>query len=381
MRPGFAEELRCSHCQGQLLLEVLPPSGGEVGEGVLRSPCGRFYPVIRGVPRILPPDLAASVLVEHADFFRRHPGLVPGSSGEDTRPTSSSTLRAFGDEWRRFPAIEQVHEQIFQWYFEGPQPVRWEGLRVLDAGCGMGRWLHFARRAGADVVGMDVSPAIDVAAQREGADFVQSDLRYPPFPPASFDMVYSLGVVHHLEDPMEGLRALAGLVRPGGELRLYVYRSLQGESWPRRTLLAAVSLVRRLTTRLPYWAVQGVAAVIAVLATAFFLEPRRLLRRFAFAERFTRRLPLVHYADVPFRMLVAEQFDRLVAPIEGRYRADEIEAWVKELGFELRALLPELGWRVIARRPGHLGTEISRVEETVVSKPREQSRHDLRDAS
>ena len=68
-------------------------------------------------------------------------------------------------------------------------------------------------------------------------------------------------------------------------------------------------------------------------------------------ERLTRGLPLVHYADVPFRMLVAEQFDRLVAPIEHRYRADEVKAWFEAIGFELVALLPGLGWRAIGRRP------------------------------
>ena len=370
MRPAFADALRCFHCQGPLRLETLLASGDEILEGALISPCGRRFPVIRGVPRTLPDDLAPTLLVEHRDFFRRYPSLAPRASDEN-RPASASTLRAFGDEWQRFPAIEEVHERIFQWYFEGPEPVRWEGLRVLDAGCGMGRWLHFARRAGADVVGMDVSPAIEVAAGRERADFVQADLRHAPLPMVSFDMVYSLGVVHHLEDPMEGLRALAGLVRPGGELRLYVYRSLEGEPWPRRVLLAAVSQVRRLTTRLPYWAVEAVAAGVGALATALFLWPRRLFRRFTLGERLTRSLPLVHYADVPFRMLVAEQFDRLVAPIEGRYRAEEVEAWISELGFELRALLPGLGWRAIARRPGpELRTDLPRVEETVAPELR-----------
>ena len=49
-------------------------------------------------------------------------------------------------------------------------------------------------------------------------------------------------------------------------------------------------------------------------------------------------------------MLVAEQFDRLVAPIEGRFRKDEVEAWIRENGLDVIAVLPGLGWRVIGRR-------------------------------
>jgi hypothetical protein len=93
------------------------------------------------------------------------------------------------------------------------------------------------------------------------------------------------------------------------------------------------------------------ARVIAVVASATFLLPRRLLRGFGWGDWLTRGLPLVQYADVPFRMLVAEQFDRLVAPIEGRYSPDELTGWMRGLGLQLEALLPDLGWRAIARRP------------------------------
>ena len=199
---------------------------------------------------------------------------------------------------------------------------------------------------------MDVSRAIDVVAGREDVDCVQADLRHPPFAPESFDLVYSLGVLHHLEEPVDGLRSLATLVRPGGELRVYVYRSLEGDPWPRRALLGLVTLIRRVTTRLPYFVVHAVAAGVAAMATLLFLWPRRLSRRLGVAEKFTSTLPLVHYENIPFRMLVAEQFDRLVAPIEYRYRKEEIVEWFAAIGFELVALLPGLGWRAIGRRPG-----------------------------
>jgi SAM-dependent methyltransferase len=307
--------------------------------------------MIAGVPRLLPPGSAGVLVAAYPDYFERHPRMQPNGHSP-TLSASIRTVHAFGDEWQRFPEIHDVHRRIFEWYFEGPEPVRWKGLRVLDAGCGMGRWLHFARQEGAEIVGMDVSAAIDVAAARDGdgADFVQADLRFPPFAPESFDLIYSLGVVHHLEDPLAGVRALARLVRPGGELRLYVYRSLDEEPLWRRLLLGAVTALRRVTTRLPYPAVHAIAWLVAVTASVLFLWPRRLLRRFPLGDRLTRGLPLVHYAEVPFRMLVAEQFDRLVAPIEGRFRKDEVEAWIRENGLDVIAVLPGLGWRVIGRR-------------------------------
>lgn len=351
MRASFADRLRCPQCQAGYRL-LAGSRRDPIREGVLECACGSKVPIIDGVPRILPDAAAGTLRSDHPEYYGRHPELSPETAADEATPPNR-TLRAFGDEWRRFPELLPVHEEIFAWYFEGPAAVDWRGRTVLDAGCGMGRWLHFARKAGAEVVGMDVSPAVDVATAREGdeVDFVQADLLSPPFAPGSFDLVYSLGVIHHLQDPQAGVRALARLVRPGGELRLYVYRTLAEEPLWRRALLGTATLLRRVTTRLPYGAVHGVAVAVSLVASVLFLWPRRLVRRWSRGEHLTRGLPLAHYTDVPFRMLVAEQFDRLVAPIEGRFRKQDVEAWLLDVGFEALAVLPGLGWRAIGRRP------------------------------
>jgi SAM-dependent methyltransferase len=328
MRRELAALLRCPACGSGLDLETSASAGATVREGTLRSACGRAYPVEGGVPRLLADDALRDAV-------------------------SRRTQALFGDEWHRFPDLERVHADVFLWYFEGGGSVDWDGLRVLDAGCGMGRWLHFARARGARIVGLDVSAAVDVAARREGDDalLVQADLRRPPFAEGSFDLVYSLGVVHHLADPASAVRALAALVRPGGMLRLFVYRSLADEGAARRALLAVVTRLRSLTTRMPPPLLHAFAWLVSAVATGAFLVPRRLLRRSAPGERLTRGLPLVQYADVPFRMLVAEQFDRFGAPLEGRFRREEVEAWLRGAGLEVLDVLPGLGWRAIARKP------------------------------
>jgi len=351
VRRVFLQTLVCPSCLEPMTIDVFRGDGEIIEEGALGSACGRRFPVIASVPRILPEDLATTLARDHADFFRRHEALLPRGGGVG-REASKQTLHAFGEEWQRFPELLEAHQGIFEWYFEGGGTIDWCGKRVLDAGCGMGRWLHFASRAGAQIVGMDVSPAVDVAAARErDADFVQADLRWPPFAPSSFDLVYSLGVLHHLEHPPSGIASLAPLVRPGGELRIYVYRSLNEEPLLRRALLGLVTLVRGVTRRLPFFLVHAFAWVVAGVATILFLVPRRLLRRSPRGDRLTRGLPLVQYTDVPFRMLVSEQFDRFVAPLEGRHERKEIEGWLLDAGFQVVELLEGLGWRAIGRRP------------------------------
>src|SRR2546426_12679790 len=88
------------------------------------------------------------------------------------------------------------------------------GRRVLDAGCGKRRHLRLAAAFGArEVIAVDLGPAVDAAAQNtadlDNVHVVQGDLTRPPFRPASVDLIYSIGVLHHLPEPEAGFRALS----------------------------------------------------------------------------------------------------------------------------------------------------------------------------
>ena len=99
------------------------------------------------------------------------------------------------------------------------------GKRVLDSGCGSGRYSQALISYGAsEVVGVDFSPenirnAITINSRyirRESVSFKIADIRKLPFPDSSFDVVFSNGVVHHLPDPAEGVSELLRVLRPGG---------------------------------------------------------------------------------------------------------------------------------------------------------------------
>src|SRR5207302_7922580 len=93
------------------------------------------------------------------------------------------------------------------------------GHRVLDAGGAKGRHLRLAAAFGAkEVIGVDLGPAVDAAAQNtadlDNVHVIQGDLTRPPLRPESMELIYSIGVLHHLPEPEAGFRALAPLLRP-----------------------------------------------------------------------------------------------------------------------------------------------------------------------
>ena len=108
------------------------------------------------------------------------------------------------------------------------------GKRILDAGCGTGqRLLAVARRyPKAQFVGLDMTAAslavAEALSQKHGirnVEFCRSEM-LDFSPPSKFDLILSIGVVHHLEDPSRGIEFLTSLLGEAGILILWLYHSL-----------------------------------------------------------------------------------------------------------------------------------------------------------
>jgi uncharacterized protein YbaR (Trm112 family) len=176
---------------------------GEVEDGILVCSCGERYPIISGVPRILPASLRHLLQEDYSWYFKQY-----ASELEATVPIEDSsvmckdsrakvierTSRSFGYEWTQFSRMSSHYEQNFWHYFEGYSPDLFQGKLVLDAGCGSGRHSYYAAKFGAIVVGIDISKAIDVAYQNNRAyrtsHFIQADLNNLPLRYESFDIVF-----------------------------------------------------------------------------------------------------------------------------------------------------------------------------------------------
>jgi SAM-dependent methyltransferase len=280
--------LVCPQCRGPLALR-----DGQLG----CAACAQNWPVIDGIPRFV----------------------------------ASQHLESFGRQWTKF---DVAHDDEDRATFQAKTGLRFgdlDGLRVLDAGCGGGRYSKVCGEAGATVFGADHTQSVDKAAELcrhlPQVRFVQADLKHLPFAPASFDFVFSIGVMHHDVDTRAVFEAVAPMVKPGGRFAVWLYR--RNRPWQE----AINDWLRRRTTKmnpdqLERWCVWGarLGGIPVIKQTA------NKLANFSAHPNFENR--------------VCDTFDWYAPEYQHHHTVAELLDWFERAGFaDLKVLPPEkTGW-------------------------------------
>lgn len=279
--------------------------------------CKREYPIAGGVPRFA--DLA------------------------DVGEEKAAIAAGFGWEWKQFTQHDEKYGQQLLGWLNPVQPEFFKDKVVLDGGCGKGRHLKLAAEWGAkDVIGVDLSDAVETAfaATRslDNVHVVQGDICNLPLA-AEFDYAFSVGVLDHLPDPVEGFRSLASKVKPGGHVSAWVYGA-ENNGW----ITGIVNPLRvRFTSRLhprTLFHLSKLPTGILFLVTKLIYGPLSKIGNGAAARRLFYGEYLSSLARFGWREHHVIVFDHLVAPTAHYLSRAEFENWWT--GIEARDV--RIGW-------------------------------------
>ncbi|MBI3300125.1 MAG: class I SAM-dependent methyltransferase [Elusimicrobia bacterium] len=248
-------------------------------------------------------------------------------------------------------------EWAWQWS-EFDDPVEWlfadwiapnhladfAGKLVLDAGCGHGRHAALVARRAARVVAVDLNTAA-VARRRAGAaaniEFLAGDVA--GFDDGRrFDAIYSVGVVHHTDDPDVTVAHLRALLKPGGRLILWVY-SREGNALNR---LFLEPLKAAILSALPRPVLDifshALTAWLYPLIWSVYLLPMSALPYYEYFANWRR---------LPYWRNRLNVFDKLNAPVTHFITRERALSWMS--GLVDVHLSPYLGasWRISGTAP------------------------------
>jgi len=129
-----------------------------------------------------------------------------------------------------FFARVEAHRYTKEWHIpDAADFAGARGLRVLEIGCGLGTDGAQFAKAGAQYTGIDLTEAAIELARRRfevtglAGEFRVADAESLDFADASFDLVYSHGVLHHTPDTVRAVREVHRVLKPGGRAVVMLY--------------------------------------------------------------------------------------------------------------------------------------------------------------
>jgi SAM-dependent methyltransferase len=248
----------------------------------------------------------------------------------------------FGYSWSVFRDILPEHrEQFLAWSSALPRDA-WQGAFFLDAGCGIGRNSYWAMaEAAAGGIAIDVDERSVGIARKNLESLPAVEVRkhsiYEPVAADTFDIVFSIGVVHHLAEPDKALAALVHAAKPEGYVLIWVYGA-ENMGW----LLHVFDPVRRaLFSRLPL----GLSYHLSLYPTAALWLFLRLWPVRLGYSRMIRRFSFEH--------LRAIVFDQMIPRIANYWTREQVEQLLVSAGLEDIHVVwvNEMSWSATGRKP------------------------------
>lgn len=289
--------MKFSDCRELCEMMIDPSSGRELlwndnsfstADGVTR------FPVVRDVPRFVPSD---AYLGSFSFEWNTH-AKTQLDSAKEAKDSEEMFIRKTG-------------------FMQKDLQGKW----VLDAGVGAGRFADVVSRWGANLVGADLSFAVEAAAtnfaRRDNVFILQADIGSLPFREESFDFIYSIGVLHHTPCTRDYFSKLPRLLKPGGEIAIWVYPN-EGEYVTRNAWIPFTAKIP------PRWFHRWCEWFVPWVHSTRHRQLAQLIRHyFPFSDQ-----------GLGMENDILDTFDGYSPTYHGIHSPGEVRSWFEEAGLE-----------------------------------------------
>lgn len=234
------------------------------------------------------------------------------------------------------------------------------GQKILEAGCGAGRFSRIALETGAEVFSFDLSSAVEAARKTSESPewngrhhLFQADIGELPLPRGMFDKIFCMGVLQHCADVREAYLSLIQYLKPGGEIAADCYLS--------QPLKHCFNLKYWLRPLFKWWKPAWLVSFWTVVISLAYDLKALLAKVPGVGATLAAAIPIGRLNFEPEMHLSVEEIkqiktlsvvDMLGPKYDQPKRLSDFEAWTREAGAELLHLgLGHNGINVRARRP------------------------------
>lgn len=211
-----------------------------------------------------------------------------------------------------------------QWLFQDwilPQTLEdFRDKDVLDCGCGGGQHIEFVSPYAKTITGVDLN-ALESSAERtrdmHNVTLIEADIATMDLS-KQFDIVYSIGVLHHTDDPHASFRAMTRHTKPGGRVIVWVY-SAEGNALNRFCVEPLKSiLIHHLPRKAVLWLAYCLTALVSIPVYSIYYLPFTFLPYYEYFQ---------NWRKLSFKRNMLNVFDKLNAPQTIFITKTDIERW------------------------------------------------------
>ena len=253
---------------------------------------------------------------------------------------SKKVINDFGEEWKTFDQSNidtKELEKLFNNYFHiFPKNELNENAIGFDLGCGSGRWAKFIAPRVKTLNCIDPSTlAIQVARKNlmdfKNVKFFNSKISENILEENSQDFGYCLGVLHHTDEVLEGLKFSNKILKKNAPYLIYLYYNFDNRNLIYKSIWKISNLLRLFISNTPFKIKKLLTDIIAL--TIYYP-----LARFSLMLNFlglnTDNIPLSFYKNESLYTMRTDSLDRFGTKLEKRFSKKEISKLLYSSGFK-----------------------------------------------